>query len=42
MVIHFLIEYLRIFGAVYNLMAVGAMLIAFVIFLPEGLAGLLR
>jgi branched-chain amino acid transport system permease protein len=41
-VIHFLIEYLRIFGAVYNLMAVGAMLIVFVIFLPDGMAGLLQ
>jgi branched-chain amino acid transport system permease protein len=35
-------EYLRGIGVVYNLVAVGAVLIAFVIFLPDGFAGLVR
>jgi len=38
-IIHGLMEYLKVLGAVYSLMAVGAVLILFVIFLPSGIAG---
>jgi branched-chain amino acid transport system permease protein len=37
-----LYEYMRGIGVVYNLVAVGALLISFVILLPRGLAGVAR
>jgi branched-chain amino acid transport system permease protein len=38
-VVHGLMEYLKVLGAVYSLMAVGALLVLFVIFMPTGIAG---
>jgi len=42
LLIHGLTEALHVVGAVYNLMALGAVLVLFVLFLPDGIGGLLR
>ncbi len=42
LVIHGMIEYLKILGAVYSLMAVGILLMVFVMFLPRGIAGVIH
>ena len=41
-VIHFVSEMLQIAGTVYDQIAIGAVLMLFVLFLPQGIAGIVR
>ena len=41
-IIHFVTEMLQIAGTVYDQIAIGAVLMLFVLFLPQGIAGIVR